>query len=685
MSVLPPPSPAERVSTPVDGVDVLGALSPSRAADFLACPLRYRFRTVDRLPEPPSPDAVRGTVVHRVLEELFDLPAVRRTPEEAGELLLPAWERLRAEEPDAAELFPDAGDGAGTELDAWLASCRTVLERYFTLEDPTRLEPAERELYVETLLDSRLLLRGYVDRLDVAADGRLRVVDYKGLALDTPLPTPTGWTTIGEVQVGEAVLGSEGRPVTITAKSGVHDRPCYRVTFRDRSSVVCDNVHLWQVVVSHRQRTTTAVVDSDRLFEVLAANTRAGRTHSVWIDSAAPLVGQDEDLPVAPWVLGAWLGDGDSNSGRLTAGYEDAADMLALVKEHWPRAVLVRPESSAMSICPTALHERCAYGHEEFKPPTPGHPRRRCAHEHRHRGMTAWNVSLSTELARLGLRHNKHIPPVYLRAGLEQRTNLLRGLMDTDGWWNATRQRAGYTTTDDRLARDVIELLRTLGIHPLHFEKDYTNPVRPGRTWHVIEFTPRGFNPFSLPRKASACDGRVTALQAVLARRRIVTSVERVPSQPTQCIAVDAADSLFLCGSGFVPTHNTGRSPSPLFEAKALFQMKFYALVLWRLRGVVPTVLQLVYLGNGEVLSYEPDEADLRATERKVEAIWRAIRTAEETGEWQPSPGRLCDWCAHRALCPAWGGTPPPLPGPDEVDAPEVAPPDLPDWTDLPA
>ncbi len=308
MSVSPPPSPAERVSTPVDGVDVLGALSPSRAADFLACPLRYRFRTVDRLPEPPSPDAVRGTVVHRVLEELFDLPAVRRTPEEAGELLVPAWERLRAEEPDAAELFPDAGDGAGPELDAWLASCRTVLERYFTLEDPTRLEPAERELYVETLLDSRLLLRGYVDRLDVAADGRLRVVDYK-----------------------------------------------------------------------------------------------------------------------------------------------------------------------------------------------------------------------------------------------------------------------------------------------------------------------------------------------------------------------------------------SGASPSPLFEAKALFQMKFYALVLWRLRGVVPTVLQLVYLGNGEVLSYEPDEADLRATERKVEAIWRAIRTAEETGEWQPSPGRLCDWCAHRALCPAWGGTPPPLPAPDEVDAPEAAPPDLPDWTDLPA
>jgi putative RecB family exonuclease len=85
MSVQPrSPSPAERVSTPVDGVDVLGALSPSRAGDFLACPLLYRFRTIDRLPEPPSPDAVRGTVVHKVLEDLFDLPAVDRTPARAA-------------------------------------------------------------------------------------------------------------------------------------------------------------------------------------------------------------------------------------------------------------------------------------------------------------------------------------------------------------------------------------------------------------------------------------------------------------------------------------------------------------------------------------------------------------------------------------------------------------------------
>ncbi|HZI97257.1 MAG TPA: PD-(D/E)XK nuclease family protein, partial [Actinomycetales bacterium] len=103
-----------------------------------------------------------------------------------------------------------------------------------------------------------------------------------------------------------------------------------------------------------------------------------------------------------------------------------------------------------------------------------------------------------------------------------------------------------------------------------------------------------------------------------------------------------------------------------LFERKALFQMKFYALVLWRTRGVVPRVLRLVYLGNGEVLQYSPDVAELEATERKVQALWVAISRAAETGEWRPSTSRLCDWCSYKALCPAWGGTPPPLP-PDAV------------------
>src|SRR5258708_29555867 len=104
--------------------------------------------------------------------------------------------------------------------------------------------------------------------------------------------------------------------------------------------------------------------------------------------------------------------------------------------------------------------------------------------------------------------------------------------------------------------------------------------------------------------------------------------------------------------------------------------MRFYALVLWGAQGTVPRLLQLMYLGNGEIVRYAPDEADLVATERKIEALWRAIERARETSDWRPRPGKLCEWCAHQSLCPAFGGTPPPLPSPaelTELDLPALA------------
>jgi putative RecB family exonuclease len=257
------------------------ALSPSRAADFKQCPLLFRFRTIDKLEGPPSPAAARGTLVHAVLEHLFELPAAQRTPDAAAALLEPRWRALVEERPELATMVEDHDE---LTEESWLAGARTLVESWFELEDPTCLEPAARELYVETEVDG-LTLRGYVDRLDIAPDGAMRVVDYK-----------------------------------------------------------------------------------------------------------------------------------------------------------------------------------------------------------------------------------------------------------------------------------------------------------------------------------------------------------------------------------------TGRSPGEAFEAKALFQMKFYALVLWRLHGEVPRLLQLVYLGNGEVVRYAPDERDLLAVERNVRAIWDAVVRAARTGDWRPRVSRLCDWCDFREYCPEFGGTPPPLP-----------------------
>jgi putative RecB family exonuclease len=155
---------------------VVGSLSPSRASDFKTCPLLYRFRSIDRLPETPTRAATRGTVVHSVLEHLYDLPAVDRTIEAAQADVAPSWEQLLADNPDLGQLFSDDADGV--ELTTWLASARDLVANYFALEDPRRLEPAAREQLVEVVL-SGLRLRGYVDRIDVSPAGDLRVVDYK--------------------------------------------------------------------------------------------------------------------------------------------------------------------------------------------------------------------------------------------------------------------------------------------------------------------------------------------------------------------------------------------------------------------------------------------------------------------------------------------------------------------------
>ncbi|MDG4826405.1 PD-(D/E)XK nuclease family protein [Asanoa sp. WMMD1127] len=188
---------------PGDDAPVYPSLSPSRAADFKTCPLLYRFRTIDRLPETPSPDQARGTLVHAVLERLFDLPAAERTAAAASDLVAPEWARMVDEVPELADLFDTdpptlidvrevtvapAGATLGPDAvevrrpwttDEFLASARGLLSGYFSVEDPRRLEPAERETLISAVVDDQLLIRGYIDRLDVSPDGALRVVDYK--------------------------------------------------------------------------------------------------------------------------------------------------------------------------------------------------------------------------------------------------------------------------------------------------------------------------------------------------------------------------------------------------------------------------------------------------------------------------------------------------------------------------
>jgi putative RecB family exonuclease len=169
----------ERTETALDGRSAAHrrrgrpALSPSRAADYRRCPLLYRLRAIDRIPEIPPPAATRGTVVHAALEKLYTLPAADRTADTARQLIGPAWDRVLAQQPALAEHFDDE------QTQALLDEARALISRYYQLEDPTAFTPESVEHRIEMQLDDGTPLRGFIDRIDVAPTGELRVVDYK--------------------------------------------------------------------------------------------------------------------------------------------------------------------------------------------------------------------------------------------------------------------------------------------------------------------------------------------------------------------------------------------------------------------------------------------------------------------------------------------------------------------------
>lgn len=146
-------------------------LSPSRVNDFTNCPQLYKFRAIDQIPEAISLDAERGTLVHTVLEKLFDSPALSRTIDTALGILPVSWQAQLDEKPDLQESVVD--------MKEWLDRASSLLTTYFSLESPTSFEPTSRELHLEMDLTEEIYLHGYVDRLDVATTGEVRIVDYK--------------------------------------------------------------------------------------------------------------------------------------------------------------------------------------------------------------------------------------------------------------------------------------------------------------------------------------------------------------------------------------------------------------------------------------------------------------------------------------------------------------------------
>ena len=336
------------------------------------------------------------------------------------------------------------------------------------------------------------------------------VADYKGLPLDTQIPTPSGWTSMKNIQVGDHLMGSDGRICRVQAKSAVHYNPCYQIKFDDGSFLVADHEHRWPVVNTQSKR--DAVLTTEEIAHLIAERGNRQRCWAVRV--AAPLqLPAVVDFPLDPYLLGVWLGDGTRRRGALNLSGPKEPIVKAFGDAGW--------DLSANPKYPNQWFIR------NFQP----------------------------VLRTLGLADgDKMLPPQYLRGSLEQRLALLQGLMDTDGSWNRGRSQAVFTTTSRSLLRGVHDLVVSLGcrcsthVHEAHGFGVTTIGMN-------VFFKPNGFNPFRLvDYKVQAA----TTNPSDRSWRRLIMSAEPVPTVPTQCIVVDSPDHTFLCGPEMVPTHNTG-------------------------------------------------------------------------------------------------------------------------------
>lgn len=282
----------------------VSALSPSRAKDYLQCPKLFFYKTILGLKTPPSEATLRGTIAHFAFERIFDHPPEERVVDLAVAYADAAWDtvvdplrpraavtpgspedRLRVAEDRYRECHAPGSDlerrlleeasSALTlvppdRLEPFRESVRVVVRGWFAMENPAKFTPTERELYVRARLGAATV-HGFVDRFDAvtSSSGEVRnyVSDYKGLALDTPLPTPSGWTTMGRVAVGDLLLGTDGGPVAVTAKTPEQRLDCFELRFEDRSTIVADAVHLWEVLTP-----TAGVLSTGELAAMFDAN-----------------------------------------------------------------------------------------------------------------------------------------------------------------------------------------------------------------------------------------------------------------------------------------------------------------------------------------------------------------------------------------------------------------------------
>jgi deoxycytidine triphosphate deaminase len=388
-------------------------------------------------------------------------------------------------------------------------------------EDLTELVEVEEDTPF-VLHPGEFVLGSTLERVRLPDDLVARL-EGKALALDTLVPTTRGWTTMGELRVGDFVFDEDGFPAAVLAVTApMTRRPCFEVQFSDGTTIVADADHRWRTIAKrdreHGQR-LDRIVTTREIGETLRV--RGEVNHHI------PLAGApwhpERELPIDPYVLGVWIGDGTTTKAEITCA---DPEILAEVSRAGYRVAPQRTRPLVYRIGGTG-HTRCV-----------------------RTGRLMRNDSLSSKLRNLELLGKKRIPTEYMRSSIEQREALLQGLLDTDGYVDRFG-RCDLTTVKEDLAEQYCELVASLGFRPTLARKRPRLNGRDVGPKYEVQFVPR--RPvFRLSRKLARQKAGGTFHEF-----RGIVSVKEIPSVPVRCIEVSSPNGLFLVTKSFIPTHNS--------------------------------------------------------------------------------------------------------------------------------
>ena len=515
-------------------------VSFSEVKDWIECSWRHKKKHIEKIElDGPSIHTEFGQVVHDAMEHYIMLAPEDRKPIDAAPYVkefrsrIPPLIAKMTDEKKAAKTTKDI-DAFAAEMPPLLANATVWLDEQF----PGWIAVgAELKLY-EPIKGQDIRFKGFVDgvlkvpkrrkkRTKHQNNGQLRldcmmddsadtyelvegkfdywILDWKGQRLTAPIATPSGWTTMGSLKIGQEIIGSTGKPTKVIGIYPLGKRDVYRVNFRNGTFVDCTDDHLWQV---HRSEASIK-------HKVMSTKDLISEKKYVYIPVMSGPVEynkQQKDLAIEPYTLGALLGDGSFRDNVVKISTADQ-EILSLMSE-----------------------AGCEFGYTL-----------------RQENLITANVlKVKRKVASLGLgslySHQKFIPPEYKMSSPESRLALLQGLLDTDGW--TQKGVAKLSTTSKRLAEDAREVVHSLG--GVTFMS--IRPIRKGANHeeHIVTVRlPAGLAPFRISRKLHSWNPEPNHKL-----KHKIASIEIVGKDEMQCIKVEAEDSLYVTND-FIVTHNT--------------------------------------------------------------------------------------------------------------------------------